>query len=274
MGWYGTMAKCVLAGGVILLGATGCGERQKVAIAAKDETIRRQEELIAQERADKDKLAEANKDLANQNGQLVENTARRDKEVAAQSAETAQKLAMIAAAMKAMDDKIAAVKAKEGVPEGAKSAYDVRADGTIHIIVASTVLFDSGKADLKSSADSMLMNVASTLKKQFPNNYVRVEGHTDSTPVVHNKDKFPDNMALSIARSRAVYDFLIKQGGISANKLYTAGYGEHQPLVWPEKTVADRSKNRRVEIVIMPDNVKVQKDRKDLAQASAPVKKK
>ena len=94
---------------------------------------------------------------------------------------------------------------------------------------------------------------------------------TDSTPVVRNKDKFKDNMELSIARSRAVYDFMMREGGISANKMYTAGYGEYSPIIHPEKTASDRAKNRRVEISILPTNVKIEKEK--MAEASQ-IKKK
>jgi flagellar motor protein MotB len=87
--------------------------------------------------------------------------------------------------------------------------------------------------------------------------------------VVHNKAKYPDNMALSVARARAVYDFMIKDGGIAAAKMYMAGYGEFQPLVHPEKSATDRAKNRRVEIVIMPSTVSVQKEQLASSKAAA-----
>jgi outer membrane protein OmpA-like peptidoglycan-associated protein len=74
-------------------------------------------------------------------------------------------------------------------------------------------------------------------------------------------------MALSVARAQAVYAFMVKQG-IPSGRLYTAGYGEHQPLVTPEKTAADRAQNRRVEIVIMPSDVKVQKEPLALSKTS------
>jgi flagellar motor protein MotB len=256
MSWYATVSKFALAAGVVLLSA-GCSGRKDVAIAAKDAELRKQEELIAQERADKEKYAEMNKALADQNTKLAEdNGALAAKTLASQQA-MQSKMSDLEAALK--DLKLQKVASNDGVTDG--GGYVKRADGSISIIVANTVLFESGKADLKTSAHPMLSNVCKTLKSKFPNNFIRVEGHTDATPVVHNKAKFPDNMALSIARSRAVYDYMIKDGGIAASKMYTAGYGEFQPLVHPEKTAADRSKNRRVEIVIMPENVKVTKER-------------
>jgi len=131
------------------------------------------------------------------------------------------------------------------------------------------VLFDSGRAELKPSCSETLLRIARTVKAQYPGHAIRIEGHTDSTPVVHNKDKYPDNMSLSQARAKAVFDHLVATCSMPATRMYCAGYGFSQPMVWPEKTPADRAKNRRVDIVILPQ-VKV--ERQALA-ANAPAKK-
>lgn len=275
MEWYAPVTRIALAAGMILLSA-GCSGRKDVAIANKDQQIREKDNLIALERDEKEKLHAANEALARQNEEMATKNAQIAAQNTAETAKLRDEISNLQKVMQGIDLKMVALKPKEGLAEGQDKGYAVHPDGSIHIIVASTVLFDSGKADLKTSANPTLEKVAATLKKDFPNNFVRIEGHTDATPVVRNKDKFKDNMDLSIARSRAVYDFMIKQGGITANKLYTAGYGEFQPIVHPEKTVADRGKNRRVEIVIMPDNIKVQKEQLAAAPkpASAPIKKK
>jgi len=277
MAWYATAAKVTLTAGALLL-SSGCGERQKMALSYKDEEIRRQNDLLASERQDKEarlaqaqrekdetdamnaKLADQNKELATRNGALAAQSA-------ADTARMSQQITELDAKLTGMTGQLT----KLNTPSqhnGSDNSYVREKDGSIRIIVANTTLFDSGKADLKSTSHTMLSDVAKTLRTKFPNNYVRIEGHTDSTPVVHNKAQYKDNMALSIARSRAVYDQLIKDG-IPAQRLYTAGYGASQPLV-PEKTVADRSKNRRVEIVIMPTDVRIEKSQ--LAAASLPVK--
>jgi len=268
MSGYGTVLKVMLSAGVVLFCA-GCSGRKEVAIAAKDAEIRNQRDLIEQERAEKDKLHSANEALAKQNEEMATRNAEIARNNAAQVAAMNQKLTDMDALLKELNTKGTVVKSGQGVKDGDDLSLDRRDDGTIHITVASTVLFDSGAADLKSSASPMLSKVCQTLKTRFPGNYIRVEGHTDATPVVRNKNKFADNMALSIARSRAVYDFMIKSGGITASKMYTAGYGQFQPLVHPERTAADRSKNRRVEIVIMPDTVKIQKDQLSEARPAA-----
>jgi len=263
MSLYASVSKFVLATGAVLLCA-GCTGRKEVALAAKDDTIRNQESLIAQEKADNDKLHTENQQLGVQNNTLAEKNVEATKQLAAVETQNATTLAEIQrkqaeqdALWKQLNDKWTA--------SGTGSTSSQK-DG-IHLTVAGSALFDSGKADIKAGAGSVLKEIAHILKTKYPNNYIRIEGHTDSTPIVHSKDKFKDNMELSMARARSVYEYIAKEGGIAGSKMYTAGYGEHQPLVHPEKTAADRAKNRRVEIVIMPTNVKVEKDQ--LAQASA-----
>jgi chemotaxis protein MotB len=252
MSRFATFAKVALAVGVVLL-AAGCSGKKDVAIAAKDDTIRKQEELIAKERSDKDQLTDANKALAEQNKTIAEKNGAIIAAQSAQLAQTNQKLDGLEALVKELK---VAPRPADGVTDG--MAYGTR-NGAIVLTVAGQSLFDSGKAELKSSSHTTLMNVCKAIKSKFPNNVIRVEGHTDSTPVVHNKAKYPDNMALSVARARSVYDFMIKDGGIAAHKMFLAGYGASQPLT-PEKTAADRAKNRRVEIVIMPESAIVKKE--------------
>ncbi len=67
--------------------------RKEVAIAAKDNTIRQQESLLAQEKAEKETLAEQNKALAEQNLQLAEKNARIAQEQAAETMALGQKIA-------------------------------------------------------------------------------------------------------------------------------------------------------------------------------------
>jgi flagellar motor protein MotB len=265
MNWYGSIPKFVIASGLVLL-CTGCTGRKEVAIAAKDDTIRRQESLLAQEKADKDSLSDQNKALADQNTQLAEKNAKIAQEQAAQTAALNAKLDAQDQMLKDLGSQFARLQ----TPQNGSGSVHQGPDG-IHLTVAGSALFDAGKAELKPSAHALLMKIANTIKKNYPRNYLRIEGHTDGTPIVHSKEKFKDNMELSLGRATSVYEFLSSQGGIARAKMYTAGYGEHQPVRHPEKTAADRAANRRVEIVIMPEGVKVQKD--TLAQASKPVHK-
>ncbi len=112
------------------------------------------------------------------------------------------------------------------------------------------VLFDSGKAELRGSAHPILDSVAKVLQ-QVPEQPVGVEGHTDNQPI--KRSGWADNKALSIARANAVVDYLVEKQGIGRRRLTAIGYGEEHPIA-PNDTVRGRQKNRRVEIVILPQS--------------------
>ena len=57
------------------------------------------------------------------------------------------------------------------------------------------------------------------------------------------------NQKLSVRRAEAVKAYLLSKG-IEANRVYTEGKGEKQPVA-DNKTAAGRAKNRRVEIEVV-----------------------
>lgn len=244
----------VLAGGAMLLSA-GCGgpSRQERAMAEKDSQLAaaRQDKAEMQQREEEyqKNLAlaqDTNNKLGEQNKQLAEHTVK-------MQAENSAKMDSLASQISDLEKKLGSKQADSGM------SVSSRETGAIVITVAGTTLFESGKADLKDSSHSTLAKVAQTIKEKYPNNFIRVEGHTDSQPVVRNKDKFADNMELSYARAKSVFDYLTGKCSMPASKMYIAGYAANQPIQFPEKTAADRAKNRRVDIVILP-MVKVEKN--------------
>lgn len=245
----------MVAGGAALLAASGCGgpSRETRALAEKDSQLAeyRQQKVEATEREQEQQKAlaltsEQNKLLADQNKMMAEKNAQI-------AMATNAKVDSLSVQISDLEKKLGAQKGGDvQVVQGSKEP------GSITIRVANTVLFDAGKADLKSGAHSEMEKVAKTLKSQYGDHYIRIEGHTDSTPIVHNKEKFADNMELSQSRAKAVFDHLVAKCGMPAKRMYTAGYANAQPVAFPEKSAADRAKNRRVDIVILP-NVKVEK---------------
>jgi chemotaxis protein MotB len=120
------------------------------------------------------------------------------------------------------------------------------------ITFVAEVLFDSGKAQLKNSASGTLDKVAAILRDEVPNNRISVEGHTDNVPIT--KSKWASNWELSAHRALSVLDYLVQQG-ISPEKLSASGYGEYQSVA-SNDSAAGRKKNRRVEVIIVPGEVK------------------
>ncbi|MBF8983088.1 OmpA family protein [Lutibacter sp. B2] len=112
------------------------------------------------------------------------------------------------------------------------------------------VIFDSGHAILKLQAKDTLKFLADLLKQEeFLGKHVRVEGHTDADPIISSK-KFPTNWELSVSRASNVVRFLIEEAGIEPKRLSASGYSEYYPVA-PNDTYQNKSKNRRVDIVIL-----------------------
>jgi outer membrane protein OmpA-like peptidoglycan-associated protein len=104
---------------------------------------------------------------------------------------------------------------------------------------ARTILFDTGRASLKTESVSVFVDIIKILN-EYPNAKFTVEGHTDSV----GSEKL--NQSLSEKRANSVRDFLVQEG-IGADRLTAIGYGEAKPIATND-TRAGRAQNRRVEI--------------------------
>jgi outer membrane protein OmpA-like peptidoglycan-associated protein len=96
--------------------------------------------------------------------------------------------------------------------------------------------FDS--AEILPAARDQLDALARGIKMLPADRTVTVEGHTDAA----GGDAY--NLALSRARAQSVRDYLVRQHGIDAARLRTAGYGEEQPI---EGSDPQSALNRRVQ---------------------------
>ncbi len=121
------------------------------------------------------------------------------------------------------------------------------------ITFVSEVLFDSGKAKLRSDSLSKLSKVAGVLKTTVRNLNVGIEGHTDNVPIKHSGWK--SNWELSSARAMSVLHDLVEKEHLNPRRLSATGYGEFRPMV-SNDTKQGQQRNRRVEIVILPNTIK------------------
>jgi outer membrane protein OmpA-like peptidoglycan-associated protein len=115
------------------------------------------------------------------------------------------------------------------------------AAGTTTVSLPGDVFFDSGKTVIKDSAKGSLNKVAVALKKQYSGKPVRIEGYTDSDPILHSHWK--SNEELSNARATAVRDYLVAHG-VSTDRVTTQGLGDAKPK-------ATKALSRRVEVVVI-----------------------
>lgn len=122
------------------------------------------------------------------------------------------------------------------------------------ITFVADVLFDAGKAQIKSSAYSVLDKVARVLKENVPELSVGIEGHTDNQPIKYSGWK--SNWELSTSRALSVLHYLVDNEKVEGERLSAIGYGEYRPVA-SNDTKEGRHLNRRVEIVILPKVTKV-----------------
>lgn len=106
------------------------------------------------------------------------------------------------------------------------------------------ILFATNSAALQPAVRNDLRTVAQSLRS-YPGSTVQVLGHTDNT------GSATLNYDLSQRRAGAVASELIA-GGVEGSRLQTIGRGEDQPIA-SNLTPEGRARNRRVEIVILPN---------------------
>ncbi len=133
------------------------------------------------------------------------------------------------------------------------------------------MVFTLPAADLFKPASAILVSKAKAKEafaevisyiKQNPGDRVRLEVHTDNTPLKQQKRVkgksvgFKDNTALTAARARTLASLLRENTPVGQKKLQAVGMGEKLPKT-PNKTKEERDLNNRVEIVVYPSDLKV-----------------
>jgi flagellar motor protein MotB len=114
-------------------------------------------------------------------------------------------------------------------------------NGTIVLTIEGDVLFDSGKATLKTDAKKTLDKVVSEIKKKYPGNQLRLAGFTDADPI--KKSGFKTNYHLGFERAFNVGEYVVTKG-LERSKIEYSSFG-------PEMPKATKKASRRVEIAIV-----------------------
>lgn len=123
-----------------------------------------------------------------------------------------------------------------------------RTERGVVLVLQESILFDPGEAVIIDSGKPFLKKIG-VLLSQLPNN-VKVEGHTDSTPM--SSFRYPSNWELSGARASSVIRYLLDEYEFDMSRFSLVGYGETRP-VQPNDSPENMKKNRRVEIIILND---------------------
>jgi chemotaxis protein MotB len=120
------------------------------------------------------------------------------------------------------------------------------------ITISDMVLFPSGKARM-SREGTKVINQVFELLRQFHYD-VKIEGHTDDTPI--HTARFPSNWELSASRAADVARMFV-ESGFPPENLSIEGLAQFRPKL-PNNNAINRATNRRIEIVYQRGSIRKQ----------------
>ena len=232
---------------------------QRVALAQEAGNRKAAETAVARASADRDQLrlaartreadaalrsAQASQ-LDARAAQIQAQSAERDARVSQRQADAAQRQSAASQQQASAAQQAAADAQQRALAlEGQLRDLDAKKTARGMVITVGDVLFDSGRAELKSGGMRNMDKLVSFLK-EYPQRKAVVEGFTDSV----GSDQM--NQELSARRADAVRTALVSRG-VDGGRIGTQGYGESFPVAGND-SAGGRQMNRRVEIVLSDD---------------------
>lgn len=119
-------------------------------------------------------------------------------------------------------------------------------DGKIYVRLEAKLLFNTGSIEVEPNGKKALVDLAQTLENEKDIDIV-VEGHTD-TDAIKSPIHPVNNWELSVLRATSVVDIMLKNSKMDPRMLTAAGRSEFFPV-----DTNDKSKNRRIEIIVSPN---------------------
>ena len=116
------------------------------------------------------------------------------------------------------------------------------------VSLAANVVFESGTDKLKPGAADLLNEISQPLLPL--ENPLEVIANTDDLPPATTNSAFKDNWDLGNARSYTVMRQLVDQDKFPPARISLGNNSQYQPL-YPDDTPENRSKNRRVDVLIV-----------------------
>lgn len=122
----------------------------------------------------------------------------------------------------------------------------VTKNGKVYVSLEAKLLFASGSFTIDKEGKEALIKLAKILESQ-KDLEVLVEGHTD-TDAIKSPNVPSDNWELSVLRSTSVVKLMLKESKMEPKKVTAAGRSEFLPT-----DASDKAKNRRIEIILIPN---------------------
>lgn len=121
--------------------------------------------------------------------------------------------------------------------------------GVVFISLSDNMLYRSGSYEISPAANDVLSKIAKIIK-DYPTYDVMVEGNTDNVPI--SRENIRNNWDLSALRASSVVQALQTKHGVDPKRMTAGGRGEYNTVA-TNATSAGRNKNRRTEIIILPN---------------------
>jgi outer membrane protein OmpA-like peptidoglycan-associated protein len=115
------------------------------------------------------------------------------------------------------------------------------------IEIKEKIQFEVNKATILPQSFSLMDEIADTVKKNPQIKKIAIEGHASA------EGDAQKNLKLSDDRAKSVQKYLVEKG-VEANHLTAKGFGAKKPIA-DNSTEEGREKNRRVEFVIVEQDI-------------------
>ena len=119
-------------------------------------------------------------------------------------------------------------------------------NGRIYVSMDNKLLFPSGSAAVDAKGRDAIGKLAKAIENEKDLS-ILVEGHTDTDKIAAGS-AYKDNWDLSVARATSVVRIMQESSRIDPVRITAAGRGEYVPI-----DPNDKAKNRRIEVVLIPD---------------------
>ncbi|MBE0502127.1 MAG: OmpA family protein [Desulfuromonadales bacterium] len=229
--------------GFLLLSVSGCVSSGKYEMMIDERNLALEEKAALQ--AEKNKLAIEKDILSQEQVRLSSLVAETEQEKQAAAMKAAEAEAEVTRQQQVYDS-LQTTFAKE--QQASQVKIEMMKTG-VKVNLANEILFPSGSADLNPQGFEVLQRAAAELKKS-PYQTI-VAGFTDNVAISGNlQEKYPSNWELAAARAASVVR-LLEAEGVPSAQLLAISFGENNPVA-SNDTPEERSKNRRIEIVLRP----------------------
>lgn len=122
-------------------------------------------------------------------------------------------------------------------------------DEGLLITIVNDVFFESGSASVSEAGEEVARDVSNLLYTDPPYEIV-ISGHADDVPI--GSAIFESNWELSIFRALNFMNLVLENEELDPTLFSAKGFGEYRPIV-PNTSEENRAKNRRVEVLILPN---------------------